>query len=304
MSERFPSSSPEADGSVSRIGVVPHPSRDIDEPLNALQSWTDEHEVELVQVPVEGQDRRVAEEGDVEDCDLVVAIGGDGTALAAGRSAARAGKPLMGVACGSLGVLTTVEADSLKRALDSFTSGDWTALEVPALEISDDEDDGDTALAFNDVAILRRGQGQVTTSAEVDGVLYARFVGDGFVVSTPIGSSAYTLGAGGPLLAPRVTAFVLSPLAAHGGSQPPLVIAHDSELKLDMVPGYGGIRFEVDGRTLDRQPESLTIRLRPSIVKVVGFGDDEPFLTGLRRRRIIADSPRIVAREERESDED
>jgi NAD+ kinase len=163
-------------------------------------------------------------------------------------------------------------------------------------------DGADTLTAVNDVAVTRRGQGQVMTSAEVDGVLYARFVGDGFVVSTPIGSSGYTLAASGPLLAPGTTAFALTPLAAHGGCIPPLVIGAGSRLRLEVEPGYGGIRLELDGRMVEPEPEpdALTVGLRPDAATLVGLDDEAPILTGLRRRGIVMDSPRVVARDARE----
>jgi NAD+ kinase len=293
---------PMTDRSISRIGVVVHPTRELDTALDAVREFASERGVDVVQLEVEGNDRRVAEAGRAEDSDLVVAIGGDGTMLAAARAAALADRPVLGVACGSLGVLTTVGAYDARTALDRFAAGDWIARDMPALKV--DRDGGETLTGLNDLAVLRRGQGQVTTAAEVDGVLYARFVGDGFVVSTPIGSSGYTLAAQGPLLATGTTASVLTPLAAHGGCVPPLVFGEDSKLRLDVVPGYGGIRVELDGRPVDPEPErgSMTIELVCDAVTVVGLDDEEPVLSGLRRRKIIIDSPRVMARDLRDED--
>ena len=123
--------------------------------------------------------------------------------------------------------------------------------------------------------------------------------GDGCVVSTPLGSSAYGLSAGGPLLAPGTNAFVFTPLYAHGGVCPPLVVSSDSKLQLITAPGYGGARIEVDGRPIHAQVQELTVTLRPAVATVVGFDDQEQFLTGLRRRKIIADSPRFLAEDAR-----
>jgi NAD+ kinase len=283
---------------VSRIGVVVHPTREIDRALDGLREWAGEHDVDVVQVAVEGQDREVADKRPVEDCDLVLAIGGDGTMLAAIGAAAPAEKPVLGVACGSLGVLTTVTAGNVKRALDDYASGDFETREIPALEVR--PDGGDPLVAINDIAITRRGQGQVTTAAMVDDTLYARFVGDGFVVTTPIGSSGYTLAAGGPLLAPGGNAFALTPLANHGGSVPPLVVGARSKLQLDIVPGYGGIRFELDGRMMDSGLESLTVTLRSKAATLVEIGDERSIIAALRRKKIVMDSPRILARDVRE----
>ncbi len=278
---------------VDCIGVVVHPSRNIDAPLDRLRSWTAAHDVTVVQVVVPGQDRTVADAGDVSDCDLIVSIGGDGTMLAATRAAVAADLPVLGVSCGSLGVLTGVGSDALPAALDRFREGDWLPHVVPALTVA--RADGPDLFAFNDVSIVRNGIGQVRVTSRVDGVLFSRLAGDGCIVSTALGSSAYSLAAGGPLLAPGTEAFVLTPLPAHGGSRQALIVAAASELTLELTAGRGGARMEIDGQVAGSDPHDLTIRLRPGVATLVAFADQEPVFTALRRRGIIADSPRIVA---------
>jgi NAD+ kinase len=141
----------------------------------------------------------------------------------------------------------------------------------------------------------------VVTSVSLDGVLYAQFAGDGVIVSTPLGSSAYTMAAGGPLLAPDVHAFVMTPLSPHGGNAPPLIASAGSQLQLEIEPGYGGIQMEVDGQRVDLEPEALTIEFIPERATLVSFPDEEPLFTGLRRRHILMDSPRVLAREARDA---
>jgi NAD+ kinase len=126
-------------------------------------------------------------------------------------------------------------------------------------------------------------------------------VGDGCIVSTPLGSSAYALAAGGPLLTPNTDAYLLTPLATHGGSRQPLVIAAESRLTLEIATGaaaaaaVGGARLEVDGQIVGAHPERLTIELRPGVATMVEFADQEPLFEALRRRQIITDSPRVIA---------
>jgi NAD+ kinase len=280
-----------------RIGVVVHPSRDVDAPVQALERWAATHGVALLRLAVFGEQQFRGLQTQLSSCDLVVAIGGDGTTLAAIRVAAAAGTPVMGIACGSLGVLTTVAANRITPALERFRVDTWQPRPIPALAIA--RDDGTELLAFNDVVAVRGGQGQVRTTVHLDDVLYARFAGDGWIVSTPVGSSAYGLASGGPLLAPGTEVFALTPLPTHGGFCPPLVAGPDSRLRLDTTAGYGGARLEVDGQVLDTQIGSVTITLRPGVVTIVDFAEDEPLLTGLRRRQIIIDSPRILAEDAR-----
>jgi NAD+ kinase len=278
---------------IDRVGVVVHPSRDIDGPLNELLVWADGHGVTVVQVPVEGQHREVAASGATEDCDLIVSIGGDGTMLAAIRAAVQGDRPVMGVSCGSLGVLTTISAGDLPTALDRFSREEWAPRLLPALDVT--REGAPSLFALNDIAVLRGGVGQVRVTSRVDGVLFTRLAGDGCIVSTPVGSSAYALAAGGPLLTPDTHAYLLTPLATHGGFRQPLVISAGSELSLEIRTGVGGTRLELDGQVADTDVRPMTITFRPDVARLVSFPEQEPLVTGLRRRQIIVDSPRIVA---------
>jgi len=276
-----------------RLGVVVHPARPLDGPINALMRWADRHGAEVVQIAVPGQDRRVAPVGQAADCDLIVSIGGDGTMLAAIRAALAAGRPALGLACGSLGVLTEVEAHELDSALDRFSAGDWSPRRLPALAIAC-EDAGEL-VALNDLVIVRAGIGQVRVSSHVDGVLFTRLAGDGCIVSTPLGSSAYSLAAGSALITPDTDAYLLTPLPTHGGSHVPLVVSARSTLELEVTTGIGGARLEIDGQVIDTVPRRLTIVLRPDVATLVAFADTEPLFVSLRRRQLLLDSPRIIA---------
>jgi NAD+ kinase len=280
-----------------QIGIVTHPTRDISAAMAEIRGWAQEAGVSIVQVSVGRAEREVASPGDMESCELVVAIGGDGTTLAAVRAAVGVDRPVLGVACGSLGALTTIAAADVAVALARFRDDDWNVLALPALQVA--FEDGAGPFAINDVAVVRAGQGQVRTTARVNGVEFGRFAGDGCIVSTPIGSSAYALAAGGPLLTPGTPAFLLTPLSVHGGFCPPLVLDASAELELDITAGYGGARLEVDGQVDGERSGSVTVTLRDAVAKMVGFDGQETFLAGLRRRQIIIDSPRILAEDDR-----
>jgi NAD+ kinase len=286
---------------MGRLGLVVHPRREIGKALAALQSWSDEHGVEIVQVPAVGQEREMATPGEAASCDLIVALGGDGTTLAAIHTAAKVDKPVLGVACGSLGALTAVGADALTDALDRIDAADWMPRHLPALEVT--SEGSEARWAVNDLVIVRQGAGQVSADVRVDGELFIRFAGDGLVVATPLGSSAYTLAAGGPVIAPGGRGLVFTPLSPHGGCCPPLVTGPDSRLEITLDPGHGGARIEVDGQIADHveplEPRTLTVAPHPRYATLVALGGEEPMITGLRRRGVLADSPRILARDVR-----
>ena len=296
-------------GAGSVIGVVVHPQRPIDKALDAARAWTDEHGATLAQVVVYDQARRVdgADVVDASDCDLLMAVGGDGTVLAALHAGTaegdRDGPPVLGVACGSLGALTSVKATDVAAALDRFAAGEYEPRALPGLIV---ERAGEwLATAFNDLVVVRRGAGQVILDIDVDGDEYARTAGDGVVVATPLGSSAYTLAAGGPLVAAAADVMVLTPLSPHAGSVPSLVLTSGTPLSLGVDGGWSGARIEVDGRVIaDEHPDgatsafSLEVAIRPRAATLLDF-DGETLIAGLRRRGVIADSPRMHARDAR-----
>ena len=286
-----------------RLGLVVHPSRDLDWVLGLLTSWGEEQGVGLGQVALPDQQRQVAEPVEAADCDVLVALGGDGTTLVALHAGAEASRPVMGVACGSVGVLTSVTAGRLGSALDDLAEGRWTEADLPGLEVG--WGDGRVETAVNDLVATRNGPGQVLVSITVDDVLYARVAGDGVVVATALGSSAYTMAAGGPLLAPGAEGLVVTPLAVHGGASAPLVTGADSRVDLVIDPGYGGIRYEIDGRPSAVEGDRLTLSRRESYATLVTLSETEPRLTGLRRRGLLVDSPRVLVRDSRlPADED
>src|SRR5829696_2944447 len=289
--------------SIARLGLVVHPRRELSGALETVRRWSGAHGVDVVQVPASGQERSVADPGDPATCDVILALGGDGTTLAALRTGAAAGSPVMGVACGSLGALTAVTADDIDDALDRVGAGGWTPRALPALAV--DSDGAATLTGVNDLVVVRQGASQVSAEVRVDGELFIRFAGDGVVVATPLGSSAYTLAAGGPLVAPHGSGLVLTPLSPHGGCCPPLVAGAESRLTIELYPGHGGARVELDGQIHDRvephAPRTLAVTLRERYATLVALGGEEPMLAGLRRRQVIIDSPRMLARDAREA---
>jgi NAD+ kinase len=288
---------------VGTIGLVVHPGRDIDVALDGARTWAQAHATRLGQVPIRGQDRRVADLVEPGECDLLLAVGGDGTVLAALDRAGPAGKPVLGIACGSLGALTSAPAAEIGAALDRFAAGAWHARELTGLVVS--RDGARLDLAINDVVVVRRGSGQVAVEITVDGALYGRVSGDGVIAATALGSSAYTLAAGGPLLAADHDGMVVTPLADHAGSVPPIVLTGSSRLALSVDGGWSGARVEIDGRAMDdpsgpgeQEPFQLDVGVEPCGARLLDF-DGEAHIAGLRRRGIVADSPRMRVREER-----
>jgi NAD+ kinase len=168
---------------------------------------------------------------------------------------------------------------------------------VPAVAVA--AEDGETFVAINDVVVVRKGASQIAVGIDVDGDRFIGFAGDGIVIATPLGSSAYTMAAGGPVVAPGTDAMVLTPLAPHGGTVPPLVVARGSAVTLAVEPGYYGARMEVDGHVAELAGVRFSLSWRRDYATLVAFDGAESFFAGLRRRGILADSPRMLARAKR-----
>jgi NAD+ kinase len=229
--------------------------------------------------------------------DLVVAVGGDGTVLTALHAASPTRTPVLGVAFGSLGALSTVSEAELRASLDRIQGGEWWPRRLAAIAVH--TADRRLAYAINDLVLVRRGGTQLIVEVTVGDDLYARVAGDGVVVATPLGSSAYSMAAGGPLLVEGAGGLVCTPLAMHGGCAPPLVLPPDAALELSVDSGHGGYELEVDGHHVDSAARRFAVSVKEDYATLVGLGEADSGLPRLRRRGLITDSPRVLARDAR-----
>jgi NAD+ kinase len=279
---------------MERVGVAVHPTRPVLASVEVLESWTRERGLELVQISG-SEERPAAPVGDPGACDLIVALGGDGTILKALHASARTRTPVVGVAYGSLGALTTVQTDELRAALDRFAAGEWRARALPALNIHAAGEQ--IACAINDVVIARGRGTQLRLDLRVQDELYVRLAGDGAVVATPLGSSAYSMAAGGSLLAEGTDAFLCTPLAMHGGCAPPLVVPGDEQVTVEVHPGHSGFYVDVDGFPVDTDAERFEVAREHAYAVLVALDDSHPDIHRLRARGLIGDSPRVLGEE-------
>jgi NAD+ kinase len=201
------------------------------------------------------------------------------------------------VACGSIGALSAVAGNQIAGALSRVWTGDWTPRSLPELVIA--VDGGPTDRAFNDFLVVRGGAGQLAAAVTVDDEMYVRSTGDGVIVATALGSSAYSMAAGGPLLAAGTPNFVCTPLAMHGGSAPSLVMPADAALTIEVMANHAGFVVEVDGHRSTPTGRSFKVALEPDVATLVALGPPRRGLAALRERQLVADSPRLLTRDDR-----
>ncbi len=220
--------------------------------------------IEFDDLPVNRLDRQSL----VDEADLLVAIGGDGTMLYANRLAAGAGLPLLGINRGRLGFLADIGTDEMLARVAEVLDGRYA--EEHRLMLTAELDDGQQtaqAIALNDVVLQRRETGRMLDfETWIDGVYVNTHGGDGLVVATPTGSTAYALSGGGPILHPGVGAIALVPICPHTLSDRPLVVGADAVIEVRLV-AHADTRSEVicDGRVLGEllPGQRLTITRAP-----------------------------------------
>jgi NAD+ kinase len=173
-------------------------------------------------------------------CDLGLVVGGDGTMLGIGRQLASFGVPLVGVNQGRLGFITDIPFENFAATLAPMLRGEFEEDHRSLIHgrVIRDGDCVFDALAMNDVVVNRGAtSGMVELRVEVDGRFVANQRADGMIISTPTGSTAYSLSAGGPLLHPSIPGWVLVPIAPHTLSNRPIVLANAAEIAIEIVSG-------------------------------------------------------------------
>ncbi len=183
--------------------------------------------------------------------DVLLVLGGDGTFLATARLAAEREVPIVGVNLGGLGFLTEIMRDELRAALHASLDGESTVDRRRMLRAVVRRADGshEAYQALNDAVLSRGALGHtVDIDATVDGVFLATFKADGVILSTPTGSTAYSLSAGGPLVHPSVRVLVLAPICPHTLSVRPLVIDDGASLEFRQRSERNGLVLTLDGQ--------------------------------------------------------
>ncbi len=182
---------------------------------------------------------------------FVVVLGGDGTLLSAARSMAKAGIPVLGVNLGSLGFLTEVPLGELYPTLQGIDEGRGNVETRSMVHCDVLRKDSLVASydALNDIVV---GKGTISRlnhcDVYIDGEFVSAYKADSLIVSTPTGSTAYSLAAGGPILMPSVDAFVVTPVAAHSLTHRPLVVPGTSKIEIVVNTGLDEAYLSIDGQ--------------------------------------------------------
>lgn len=178
--------------------------------------------------------------------DVILSIGGDGTLLHTAFEVGASGIPILGINIGRLGFLADVEASKIQNAMRLMEEGRYIIEERKVLDLSGPH----TGLALNDIVITRKpGGGLAAIDIQVDATRLNRYWGDGLIIATPTGSTAYSLAVGGPIVMPGSNVVIVSPVAPHSLTVRPIVLPAQAVLTIRLAAVSSDCTIALDGRT-------------------------------------------------------
>lgn len=232
-----------------RIGLILHSRRDDAlELASRAVAFLRERQVEVCAEDEFCQMLGVQPLSEVDQVDVLVSMGGDGTLLRGVQYAFRLDAALLGINLGRVGFLTETEPAEIEHSLEAVISGCYEIEKRSVLHVDAGEQHWH---ALNDVVLSRGGRPRLTTiNAWVDGELSGRYVADGVIVATPTGSTGYSLSAGGPIVSPRVDCMVITPICAHTLQHRPTVVHGGAGIILELLPDdMQTASLQVDGQS-------------------------------------------------------
>lgn len=195
------------------------------------------------------------------EADLALSIGGDGTFLRTAAWVAETGTPILGINTGNLGYLSALGIDEAVAHTDFILEGDYIVEPRTLLHVQADGLRG-WPYALNEAVVAKEDSASmITASATVGGRALTDYRADGLIVSTPTGSTAYNLSAGGPIVQPSAPCWVITPICAHSLGMRPLVISDDMEISLKVTGRCKAFRLSLDGRSV-ALPQGTTVTMR------------------------------------------
>lgn len=221
-------------------------------------------------VPFVGFEEKSCPVSDLRNrAEVLIALGGDGTILAAARAIGISNVPILGVKVGGLGFLADITPDELPEALDKVNKGNYGISERMTLETTFD---GETFFALNDIVIDKGASPRLLDlSVHIGGQFVNTSTADGLIISTPTGSTAYCLSVGGPIVHPRVEAIILSPICPHVLANRPMIVADDVTVEVGIEAAHGDVKLTVDGQInfILHQGDRVSVKKGNHYVKLV-----------------------------------
>ena len=203
------------------------------------------------------------------DVDYVISMGGDGTFLKAASMVGPRWVPIVGINTGRLGYLADVSPTEMEKAIGMIYKGNFIVERHAVIEVeAEDAALGNCRFALNDIAVLKQDNASmITIHARIDGENLVTYLADGLIVSTPTGSTAYSLSNGGPIIMPQTDVLCLTPVAPHSLNIRPIVVPATAEISLDIESRSHKFLVAIDGRS-EKLPETARLHIRKADYEV------------------------------------
>lgn len=228
--------------------------------------------------------------------DMFVSFGGDGTILRATTFVRDLGIPIVGVNTGRLGFLSTFKKEDVKKVVQEFVQGAYTIQERSLVQLNTkdlDDEFGNLNFALNEITVSRKDTtSMITVETFLNNEYLTSYWADGLIVSTPTGSTGYSLSCGGPVIVPSAKSLVLTPIAPHNLNARPLVISDDTVIRLKVSGREDNHLVSLDSRIASLENgEEITIKKAPFCIKMIEY-TSESFLKTLRNKLLWGEDKR------------
>jgi NAD+ kinase len=265
---------------MNKIGIIANVKRpNVKEAVRKVLSWAEENSKECFLCSelsefFQEETRLFYREELRHHADCIFTFGGDGTMLATARAVGDSEIPILGVNMGSLGFLTQVPQENFEATLQRLKEGDLQIEDRMVLECRHNRDDSEKLFALNDVVIDKGGVARIIyLHLSLGEEFICTYNADGLIISTPTGSTAYSLAAGGPILSPQMKAIIADPICPHTVTQRPMVFPHSETLEVRVESPHDEAVLTVDGQVAVNLKSGDTVSIREArhTIKLITF---------------------------------
>ena len=203
------------------------------------------------------------------EADVILALGGDGTILQIVHQLGQRVKPIAAINIGRLGFLTCARSEEMLEVVDALASGDYVLSQRCMLKVVIDGGDGEAHYALNEAALSRSEVSTtITLEAKIDGHFFSNYSGDGLIVATPTGSTAYSFSAGGAIVDPEGDVFLLTPICPHALANRSMVVPDRAEVEVTALREEHQVALTIDGRFILEIPAGHPVKVSKADFKM------------------------------------
>lgn len=231
-----------------------------------------------------GIDAEFKEENLYDSVDAVIILGGDGTMLQAAEPCGKRGIAVMGINLGKVGFMTEVETEYMRSACDRLLADDFEVEKRMMMEILVEEKGGKTQkfLALNDAVIAKQSAEMILVELSRNGEKVSEYISDGLIISTPTGSTGYSLSAGGPVADPQMELFIATPICAHMLSARPMLLSAEREINIYLAKGgdeTATVTVDGEDKCIIKKGDKVTVKRSEYTFKIIKLGRQSFYYT-------------------------